>query len=84
MVVSPARRLLFEYSCARYYDNDPLAAINVMLSVAAGKNSKNVAWSLAYKALELVGEFYPDQKKAVRDALGNGRYPEPVSLEDDL
>lgn len=74
-------RLLFEHSCAKYYDNDPAAAINAMLSVAAGKNSKNLAWSLAYQAIELVGEYFPDKKEEVRAALGNGRYPEPVALE---
>ena len=74
------KRLLFEHSTAKYYDDNPAAAINAMLSVAAGKNSKNLAWSLAYQALELVREFYPELADQVREGLGNGRYPEPVSI----
>lgn len=79
MVVNQ-HKILFEHGGRQYRSDDPKAAINAMLSVAAGKNSKNLAWSLAYRALELCEEYYPELKNELREALGNGRYPESVSI----
>lgn len=79
-VVSPSKKLLYEHGGNKYYDDDPLRAINAMLAVAAGRVSKLSAWHEARKAVELCRIYYPNLVEEVIAGLGHGRYPEIVQL----
>lgn len=72
--------IIFEHGGRTYRSDDPKAAINAMLSVAAGKNSKSLAWSLAYKAVDQCAVYFPELVTDLKSALGNGRYPESVTI----
>jgi len=72
--------ILFEHIGMTYRSDNPREAINAMLSVASGKNSKNLAWNLAYKAVDACAEYFPELSADLKASLGNGRYPELVSI----
>ena len=72
--------IIFEYGGQKWRSDDPRGAINAMLSVSAGKNSKSLAWSLAYRAVEQCRVFFPEIADELKQSLGNGRYPESVSI----
>lgn len=77
---APQHKILFEHGGRQYRDDDPKEAINAMLSAASGKSSKNLAWSMAGAALSLCRDYYPNLADDLQRALGNGRYPETVSI----
>lgn len=72
--------IIFEHGGQMWRSDDPRSAINAMLSVAAGKNSKNLAWSLAYQAVEQCRVYFPEIAENLKTSLGNGRYPESVTI----
>ena len=79
-VSAPQHKILFEHGGRQYRDDDPKEAINAMLSAASGKSSKKLAWSMAGAALSLCRDYYPNLADDLQRALGNGRYPETVSI----